>query len=496
MEKIIFMILFLVWDSECALLFSQYVQHGSKLVGSGVTENSYFGQSVAISADGNSAIIGCPGDSQYKGAACIFIRNGNLWTQQGSKLIGNDTNGIFVDFGVSVAISYDGNTAIIGGPGDNRGKGAAWIFTRSGNIWTQQGKKLEGKGVNGLSTQGCSVAISSDGSTAVVGGMGENSTGAVWVFTRIGNNWTQQGPKLTGSGSIDTSYQGWSVAISSDGNTLVEGGYKDNHFTGAIWVFTRIGNTWIQQGQKLIGIDTIGHAAQGYAVTVSSDGNTIIEGGPSDNNAVGAVWLFHRNNGIWSQYGNKLIGTGAIGQAGQGSSVSISSDGNTFVEGGRLDNQYIGAFWVFTQINGVWTQQSSKLVGNGYIGYSNQGNSTVISSDSHTIIESGLGDNNDLGAVWVFVNPGIGIRQIYSEVPDKFSLSQNYPNPFNPATKIRFSVPLFSQGGVSRKDGVVSLKVYNAFGQEITTLVNEQLKPGIYSVDWNACKLPEWCIFL
>ena len=78
----------------------------------------------------------------------------------------------------------------------------------------------------------------------------------------------------------------------------------------------------------------------------------------------------------------------------------------------------------------------------------------------------------------------IGIKQIGSNVPDKFSLSQNYPNPFNPATKIRFSIPLLR--GVSADGGrCVLLKVYDILGREVQTLVNESLQPGIYEVDFD-----------
>jgi len=83
-----------------------------------------------------------------------------------------------------------------------------------------------------------------------------------------------------------------------------------------------------------------------------------------------------------------------------------------------------------------------------------------------------------------------GIKKISSEIPDKFSLSQNYPNPFNPSTKIRFEVPLLSQEGVSRRDGVVALKIYDALGKEVATLVNEQLKPGEYETEFDGTNLP------
>jgi len=71
----------------------------------------------------------------------------------------------------------------------------------------------------------------------------------------------------------------------------------------------------------------------------------------------------------------------------------------------------------------------------------------------------------------------VGIEKITTEVPDKFSLSQNYPNPF---TKIKFEIP--SVGATRR----VALTIYDILGREVVTLVNEQLQPGVYSVDWNA----------
>jgi hypothetical protein len=87
-------------------------------------------------------------------------------------------------------VSADGNTAIVGGIADNHATGAAWVFIRSGGAWTQQGSKLVGAGAVGGASQG-SVAVSADGNTAIVGGSGDNSgIGAAWVYTRSGDVWT------------------------------------------------------------------------------------------------------------------------------------------------------------------------------------------------------------------------------------------------------------------------------------------------------------------
>ena len=78
----------------------------------------------------------------------------------------------------------------------------------------------------------------------------------------------------------------------------------------------------------------------------------------------------------------------------------------------------------------------------------------------------------------------IGIQPISSEVPKQFILHQNYPNPFNPVTKIKFQIPLLR--GVSGGRGVlVRLVIYDILGREIAVLVNEQLNPGTYEVEWD-----------
>src|SRR5499427_939404 len=272
------------------------------------------------------------------------------FTQQ-AKLVGTGAAGAARQ-GSSVALSSDGNTAIVGGPFDNRFAGAAWVFNRSGSVWTQQ-SKLVGTGAVGAAGQAGSVALSSGGNTAIVGGLYDNSlAGAAWVYTRSGGVWTQQS-KLVGTGAIGAANQGTSVALSSDGNTAIVGGPADNSLAGAAWVYTRSGGVWTQQS-KLVGTDAVGAARQGSSVALSSDGNTAIVGRPSDNSLTGAAWVYTRSGGVWTQQ-SKLVGTDAVGAARQGSSVALSSDGNTAIVGRPSDNSLTGAAWVYTRSGGVWT---------------------------------------------------------------------------------------------------------------------------------------------
>ncbi len=388
------------------------LQQGNKLVGTGAIGSASQGYSIAISSDGSTAIVGGVDDNSSIGAAWVYKRSSGVWSQQGNKLVGSGAillNGT-VQQGISVGISADGNTVIIGGPIDSLNTGAAWVFIRSAGIWTQQGNKLIGSGGAGYN-QGHSVSLSADGNTALIGGWGDNSgIGAAWVFNRLGGIWTQQGNKLVGTGAVGASRQGQSVSLSADGNTAIVGGNRDNSNAGAAWIYTYTAGTWTQQGSKLVGLGATSNANQGQSVSLSADGNTAIVGGPGDNvntgdySGLGAVWVYTRLGGVWTPQGNKIVGTGALGWAMQGTSVSLSADGNTAVVGGPADNTNAGAAWVFTRSGVVWTQQGNKLVGTAATtGYVDQGCSISLSADGSTAIVGGFGDNGNAGAAWVFV---------------------------------------------------------------------------------------------
>lgn len=79
-------------------------------------------------------------------------------------------------------------------------------------------------------------------------------------------------------------------------------------------------------------------------------------------------------------------------------------------------------------------------------------------------------------SITITYTPSVGINQIENTVPEKFQLLQNYPNPFNPSTTIKFMLP---------KNSFVTLKIYDMLGREVETLINENLKPGIYETPFN-----------
>ena len=209
-------------------------QQGNALVGTGNVGGSTQGTSVALSADGNLAVTGGPADNSNAGAVWTYKRTGNTWSQVGSKLTVSDNIGP-ANFGQSVALSADGNTLAVGGYTDNSSAGAVWIFTNNGNSWTQQ-SKITATGNTGAAALGQCVSLTADGNDLATGGSNNaGNVGSTWTFTRNVNTWSQQ-LKITGNDVVGNALQGFSVAFSKSGSTLAVGGWQDNS-TGAVYIF-------------------------------------------------------------------------------------------------------------------------------------------------------------------------------------------------------------------------------------------------------------------
>jgi hypothetical protein len=261
-----------------------------------------FGYSVSISGDGNTAIAGALFE-EYGGSAYIFTRSGTTWTQQ-AKIQASDRQASDF-FGSSVSMSSNGNTAIVGAMFEDTGgssAGAAYIFTRSGTTWTQQ-VKIQASDKQASDNFGVSVAISDDGNTAIVGAYTEDTggtnAGAAYIFTRSGTTWTQQA-KIQASDKQASDFFGHSVAISSNGNTALVGAYNDHtgsDRTGSAYIFTRSGTTWTQQA-RIQASDKQASDNFGWSVAISDDGNTTIAGAYNEDTGgtdTGAAYIFEKS---------------------------------------------------------------------------------------------------------------------------------------------------------------------------------------------------------
>ena len=219
------------------------------LTNGGGTGGDQFGWSVAMSADGTTALIGAYGVSSQQGAAYVFhVAGEGSWASSSSPTAtltnGGGTGGD--QFGKSVAMSADGTTALIGAYGVSLNKGAAYVFHVAGEgSWASSSSPTatltNGGGTSG-DDFGYSIAMSSDGTTALIGAAGvSSSTGAAYVFHVAGEgSWASSSSPtatLTNSGGVSRDNFGYSVAMSADGTAAVIGAAEVSSSTGAAYVF-------------------------------------------------------------------------------------------------------------------------------------------------------------------------------------------------------------------------------------------------------------------
>lgn len=341
--------------------------------------NDNFG--IIVAMDGDTAIVGAWGadtaGGSDAGAAYAFIRDGVAWTQQ-AKLTAGDgaTNDAF---GLSAAIS--GDTAVVGSFLDDTPSGAnagsAYVFTRSGTVWTQQAKLTANDAATGDSF-GISVAI--EGDTIVIGAESDDTAGGVdagsaYVFTRTGTVWTQQA-KLTALDAAAGDRFGYSVSLS--GNTAVVGAQSDDTAggsnAGSAYVFTRCGFAWTQQA-KLTASDGAGNDTFGVCVSVSGD--SVIVGAYTDDTPGGAnagsAYVFTRSGVSWIQQ-DKLVA--ADGAAGDQFGVSVAIFGDIALIGAYTDDPPggidAGTVYAFARSNDscgtAWSQQAIVAASDGAAG--------------------------------------------------------------------------------------------------------------------------------
>lgn len=292
--------------------WSQAIQ----LQGSDTAAYDNFGAAVAIS--GNSAIIGAP-HSDPSGAAYVFKRTGNTWTQQ-AKLKAPDPQKID-RFGNAVAIS--GDYAIVGA-WSKREQSAAYIFKRTGNTWTQQAKLMPSN--NDQTLFGRSVAIFND--YAIVGATRDSQkardAGAAYIFKRTGEMWAQHA-KLAGSDIQEGEGFGNAVALSDKYAIIAASQHKHNGpLSGAAYLYQRIGDTWIEKS-KLTAQDK--HKGLFFGKSVAISGETAIIGANGLNDAgleTGATYIFKRSDQGWKQQ-SKLVAVDAEAYDSFGSAVALSA---------------------------------------------------------------------------------------------------------------------------------------------------------------------------
>ncbi|OFW64218.1 MAG: hypothetical protein A2135_08470 [Actinobacteria bacterium RBG_16_67_15] len=334
-----------------------------------------FGDSVAVSGD--TVVVGAPEQDSDTGGAYVFVGSGNQWLLQ-DELTAAD--GAADDrFGWSVAVW--GDTVVVGAPGDDSNRGAAYVFTRSGGVWSLQAKltAADGRGAEGNTPLGGGHAFGMSvgvwGDTVVVGASFADQTGAAYVFVRSGGVWSQQDKLIADDGGTFDAV-GYSVGIWGD--TVVVGAPGG----GAAYVFTRSGVDWPQQ-DKLVA----GGIGFGESVAVSMD--TVVVGSPVDldNSHTGVAYAFVRSGGVWSQQDELIADDGAADDF-FGRSVGVSGDSG--LGGAPGDDSDRGGAYVFFRSGEVWSQQEKVIADDGVAG-DGFGDSVGMWGDTVAIGAPGLG---------------------------------------------------------------------------------------------------------
>ncbi len=440
--------LVLVVHDECArypLTIDPLAQQ-AYLKASNTGGSDFFGTSVAVSGDTvvvgahleDSSATGVNGDqadngTPESGAVYIFVRDGASWTQQAYLKASN--TGAGDQFGNSVSISGDtlvvaafgedsNATGVNGNQADNSasGSGAAYVFVRNAGVWTQQAYL---KASNTGADDGFAHSVSVSGDTIVVGASGEDSnatgvngnqannsalsSGAAYIFVRMGDTWTQQA-YLKASNTGFSDFFGDAVSVSGDtvvvgasledsNSTGVNGNQANNSSgdSGAAYVFARSNDVWTQQAYlKASNTGSGDHfgeriSVSGDTVVVGAFGEdsnaTGVDGDQANNSSAdsGAAYVFVRSGNSWTQQAYlKASNTGAVDLFG----ISVAVSENTVVVGARREDSSAtgvngdqanndaidsGAAYVFMRKADTWAQQaylkSSNSGAGDYFGY-------------------------------------------------------------------------------------------------------------------------------
>jgi hypothetical protein len=325
--------------------------------------------------------------------------------------------------------------------------GAVYIFTRTGNTWSQQayikasntGTAAVGDGFAEGDQFGYSIALSSDGNTLAVGAIGEDSnatgidgnqadnsatgSGAAYVFTRTGSTWSQQA-YVKSSMTRPNVLFGYSMGISRNGDTLAVAEYDADRGKGAVYVLTRSGGTWSHQA-RIQAENAENGDSLGYSLAISDDGNTIAAGAadedcmipginppgcdkdqPQDNSS-GAAYVFVRAGSTWTQQAF-LKASNPGKEDWFGVRIAISGDGNTVAVGapnedsaakginGKQDDDSAfeaGAVYFFNRTGTTWAQQAYVKSSNTRAG-NEFGSSLALSEDGRILLVGARGEDS------------------------------------------------------------------------------------------------------
>ena len=299
---------------------------GVKLVGSGVGNSDYTARNVAVDRDGSTVVVSAAWDDSTSsgnngGAAYVFTRPSGGWSSAtpAQAKLRHPSPEALDNFGRSVAVSADGETVVVGTKFDDlvgaNNAGAVYVFAKPATGWadTNVSVQLTAPTPLGVENFGEAVSVSANGDTIVVGTDQDSGAESVYVFTRPSGGWASSAAvaTLTKTSSSSADDFGESVSLSGDGDTVVVGAWGIGSDTGAAYVFTKPDGGWMTSATstRLRAHDAAGGYDFGRSVSVNADGSMIAIGEPGRAGDTGAVYLFARPEAGWDSASETGIAT-------------------------------------------------------------------------------------------------------------------------------------------------------------------------------------------
>lgn len=334
------------WEMEAAL------------VGESPDEDDRFGEAVALSNDGATALVGAIGeegsdDVTTTGAAYIFDRDGGEWPQQ-ARLTDGDGTGADA-FGDAVALDGSGTTALVGASGDDNDNGSsagtAYIFTGDDGSWTRQATLTADDG-DSDDRFAHAVALDDAGTTALLGAWWDDGdqgvqSGAAYLFDGSSDEWTQT-TRLTADGGHSLARFGSAVRLAGDGSTALVAAQNatdpattpdgSDDWEGVAYVFVDGESGW--QQRAALTDETDDDIYLGSSVALTDDGTTALVGASTDSDPAGSpAGKALRFDGSGTDWSHETTLTADDGDDGDrfGNAVALNGAGTRALVGARND---------------------------------------------------------------------------------------------------------------------------------------------------------------
>ena len=364
----------------------EFALKGSQIDGV-IMSSERFGESVAMSADGNVVLVSARfnNDAYNKaGAVRVYEWSGSDWT-----LKGNQINGLAEDeyLGLSVSINADGTIIAMSAPFTDVGysnSGIVRIYEWSGSDWILKGSEINGLTQNEYLGHNGALSLNSDGTIIAIGANGNDDAfseaGCTRIYEWSGSDWILKGSQINGLTQNENS--GRSASLSSDGTTVAIGSYRNSDaFTNAgcvrIYEWNGVGARpdWILKGSQINGLEA--NEECGTTVSINSDGTIVAVGAPlNDNgfNSAGAIRIYEWSGSDWTLKGSEINGLEEYDSIGSVKGLTLNADGTVFsVSINYSDYAYTnaGAVRIYEWSGSDWTllNQIDGQVESEYFGY-------------------------------------------------------------------------------------------------------------------------------